>query len=112
MASGEVAQDVENATLTQVLEDLASQAQKNITSALSSAEDAAILIRQHAERAYHAIDAGQDKEMLFAAVAELSEKKAEVVKAAMEKISEAESVAISLSLFVLTLFSLCSRNRS
>ncbi|XP_042856036.1 MICOS complex subunit MIC60-like isoform X2 [Penaeus japonicus] len=96
LASGEIEQDVENATLTQVLEDLASTAQKNLTAALASAEDAAVVIRQHAEKAYLAIDAGQDKEVLFAAVAELSEKKAEVVKAAQEKISQAEEAVEKL----------------
>ncbi|XP_063604055.1 MICOS complex subunit MIC60-like isoform X1 [Penaeus indicus] len=96
LASGEIEQDVENATLTTVLEDLASAAQKQLTAALASAEDAAVVIRQHAEKAYLAIDAGQDKEVLFAAVAELSEKKAEVVKAAQEKISQAEEAVEKL----------------
>ncbi|XP_037785366.1 MICOS complex subunit MIC60-like isoform X8 [Penaeus monodon] len=96
LASGEIEQDVENATLTTALEDLASVAQKQLTAALASAEDAALVIRQHAEKAYLAIDAGQDKEILFAAVAELSEKKAEVVKAAQEKISQAEEAVEKL----------------
>ncbi|XP_069988942.1 MICOS complex subunit MIC60 isoform X4 [Penaeus vannamei] len=96
LASGEIEQDVENATLTKVLEDLASAAQKQLTTALASAEDAAVIIRQHAEKAYLAIDAGQDKEILFAAVAELSEKKAEVVKTAQEKINQAEEAVEKL----------------
>ncbi|XP_068222602.1 MICOS complex subunit MIC60 isoform X2 [Palaemon carinicauda] len=89
LASGEVAQGVENAALVQTLDDLATLAQIQISSALGAAEDAAIVIRKHAEKAYQAIDAGQDKELLFAAVSELSTKRSEVVKAAQEKVISA-----------------------
>lgn len=90
MASGEVTEDLENASLSQALEDLATLAQKEITAALTVAEDAAGVIRQHAEKAYQAIDAGLGKEQLFEAVAELSNMRTEVVKAAEEKIAAAE----------------------
>ncbi|XP_064081283.1 MICOS complex subunit MIC60-like isoform X7 [Macrobrachium nipponense] len=89
LASGEVAEGVENAALVQTLDDLAALAQNQITSALVAAEDAAVIIRKHAEKAYQAIDAGQDKELLFAAVSELSAKRSEVVQAAQEKIAAA-----------------------
>ncbi|XP_045615808.1 MICOS complex subunit Mic60 isoform X2 [Procambarus clarkii] len=96
IASEVAAQDTENAALCQALEDLASVAQKDITAALSAAEDAAIIIRQHAEKAYQAIDSGQDKELLFAAVAELSNKKAEVMTIAQQKISAAGEAVTKL----------------
>nr|XP_053641109.1 uncharacterized protein LOC128694820 [Cherax quadricarinatus] len=89
MTSGELAEDAENAALCQSLETLASLARKTITSALSAAEEAAVVIRQHAEKAYQAIDAGHDKKDLFAAVAELSNTRAEVMKTAQEKIAAA-----------------------
>lgn len=89
LASGEVAEDVENAALVHTLDELADLAQKQLIAALSAAENAAVVIRQHAEQAYHAIDAGQDKEVLFAAVSELSTKRSELVKVAEEKISAA-----------------------
>nr|XP_053641102.1 MICOS complex subunit MIC60-like isoform X1 [Cherax quadricarinatus] len=89
MTSGELAEDAENAALCQSLETLASLARKTITSALSAAEEAAVVIRQHAEKAYQAIDAGHDKKDLFAAVAELSNMRAEVMKTAQEKIAAA-----------------------
>ncbi|XP_042211943.1 MICOS complex subunit MIC60-like isoform X2 [Homarus americanus] len=95
MAAGEIAQDVENAALSQTLEDLAALTQKEITGALSAAEDAAMIIRQHTEKAYQAIDAGQDKEHLFAAVAELSNKRVEVVKNAQEKIAAAREAVVT-----------------
>lgn len=94
LASGEIAQDVENAALSHTLENLAALAQKDISAALSAAEDAATIIRQHAEKAYEAIDAGQDKEDAFGGVAELSKKRAELVKIAQEKISAAGLVVL------------------
>ncbi|KAK3883104.1 hypothetical protein Pcinc_012558 [Petrolisthes cinctipes] len=97
MASGEVTEDVENASLSQALDDIASLAQKEVTAALTVAEDAAIVIRQHAEKAYQAIDAGLGKEQLFDAVAELSNKRAEVVKAAEDQIAAAGKVIEELS---------------
>lgn len=89
LAAGEIAQDVENAVLSHALEDLEAQAQKDISAALSAAEDAATAIKQHAEKAYQAISAGQDKEDLYGGVAELSKKRAELIKIAQEKISAA-----------------------
>uniref|UniRef100_A0A0P4VSX0 MICOS complex subunit MIC60 n=1 Tax=Scylla olivacea TaxID=85551 RepID=A0A0P4VSX0_SCYOL len=85
LASSEVSQDVENAALTQALQDLAHQAQKELTAALSAAEDAARVVQRHAEKAYQAIDSVQDKEQ-FEAVAELAVERNRLVEDANKRI--------------------------
>ncbi|XP_045107863.1 MICOS complex subunit MIC60-like isoform X2 [Portunus trituberculatus] len=88
LASSEVSQDVENAALSQALQDLAYQAQKELTGALSAAEDAARVVQQHAEKAYQAIDGAQDKEQ-FEAVAELAVERNRLVEDAHKRIAAA-----------------------
>lgn len=88
LASSEVSQDVENAALSQALQDLAHQAQKELTAALSAAEDAARVVQRHAEKAYQAIDGVEDKEQ-FEAVAELAVERNRLVEDANKRIAAA-----------------------
>lgn len=88
LASSEVSQDVENAALNQALNDLAQQAQKELTAALSAAEDAARVVQRHAEKAYQAIDGGQDREQ-FEVVAELALERSRLVEDANQRIAAA-----------------------
>ncbi|XP_076067939.1 inner membrane mitochondrial protein mitofilin isoform X11 [Oratosquilla oratoria] len=96
LTENEINTGVENAALSQILEDCTTAAQKGITHALDAAENAAIAINNHAEKAFQAIDAGQDKELLFAAVAELAKARADLTKIAEEKITAAESAVEKL----------------
>lgn len=88
LASSEVTQDVESAALTQALQELAQLAQKEITGALSAAEDAARVVQRHAQSAYQAIDGVHDKEQ-FEAVAELAKERNQLVEDANQKIAAA-----------------------
>ncbi|XP_050730516.1 MICOS complex subunit MIC60-like isoform X2 [Eriocheir sinensis] len=88
LASSEVTQDVESAALTQALQELAQLAQKEITGALSAAEDAARVVQRHAQSAYQAIDGVHDKEQ-FEAVAELAKERNQMVEDANQKIAAA-----------------------
>lgn len=88
LASSEVSQDVENAALNQALNNLAQQAQKELTAALSAAEDAARVVQRHAEKAYQAIDGGQDREQ-FEVVAELALERSRLVEDANQRIAAA-----------------------
>ncbi|KAG0712639.1 MICOS complex subunit MIC60 [Chionoecetes opilio] len=88
LASSEVTEAVENAAMTQALQDLAQQAQRELTVALSAAEDAARVVQRHAEKAYQAIDGSQDKEQ-FEAVAELALERNRLVEDANTRIAAA-----------------------
>ena len=79
---------MENAALSQVLQDLPYQAQKELTGALSAAEDAARVVQRHAEKTYQAIDGAQDKEQ-FVAVAELAVERNRLVEEANKQIAAA-----------------------
>ena len=78
------AEEKELARISEQLNELQKAVNSSISDAISTAEAAADAIRVHAEQAFKAIDSADEKQ--FVSVSEFADKKAELIKAADEKI--------------------------